>query len=529
MRMDAAAMDMAKCEEEGLVRFTPARRALLIGSSYGDLPGTENDVDTMARILERYGFDIQNNVTRLCGSDATRKNILDEWNGLASSSTKNGDVVVIYYSGHGGLAEPLKKEKTSEQDSEQDPEQQLSRIQFLVPSDFDPTLKDWRGILDAEISLLLLKTTGRTPNVTYILDCCHSARLGRRPDKRHTHRPKVLKFDYNIILKHMKQLRDNNALLENEFWSNPDVVRIAAAGDREAAWQYQNAAGQDVGIMTEKLDLIMKGPGSQLSWRSIMLGVKALVELEFPKDKDSQQPRSAGADIRVPFSLARRASRALLAVIRDEFTIIEGGRVHGVHVGDEYTLIPFNSRELETATATVAHVDGERRDHAQAQFDQRERIETTNARVASVNGFTAVTFQITQSNFPANMALALPLRRHRPWPVNFPAHHQHIQELLGRSDFFKRCGPNEESLLEFRVHDECIDLYGGGTQLGRRQGNDRSNIERLFSVAHMFAQAQDILSVQGGEGDEQFNPNIEIELGVLHGYEGKLRVSYKTG
>jgi hypothetical protein len=65
-------------------------------------------------------------------------------------------------------------------------------------------------------------------------------------------------------------------------------------------------------------------------------------------------------------------------------------------------------------------------------------------------------------------------------------------------------------------------------QLGRRQRNDRSNIERLFSVAHMFAQAQDILSVQGGEGDEQFNPNIEIELGVVRECREEIRVHCKT-
>jgi hypothetical protein len=44
----------------------------------------------------------------------------------------------------------------------------------------------------------------------------------------------------------------------------------------------------------------------------------------------------------------------------------------------------------------------------------------------------------------------------------------------------------------------------------------------------MFAQAQDILSVQGGEGDEQFNPNIEIELGVVRECREEIRVHCKT-
>lgn len=524
MAMDPA-MDLAEPVPEGRVQRPPAKRALLIGSSYGGLPGTEHDVDNMARILERYGFDAQDNVTKLCGSDATRQNILDEWGKLASPSTQVGDVVVIYYSGHGGLAELPTEENASRQHSEQQP----NRIQFLVPHNFDPTMEHWRGIMDAELSLLLLKTTARTPNVTYILDCCHSARLGRAPDKTRTPRAKVLKFDYNILLKHMDRLRDDKSLLENEFWSNPDVVRIAAAGDREAAWQYQNVDGQDVGIMTEKLDHIMKHPGNQMSWRSIMLGVKALVELEFSNDRDAQQPRSAGADIRIPFSLANRVSRALLAVIGNEYTTIEGGRVHAVHEGDDYTLIPFNSREeIETATATVTNVDRERQDHTEVEFDQREQIKTTNARVESVNGFAAVIFQTTKRNFSTALALALPFQRHRPWPVKFPAHLQHIQELLGSSNFFKRCESGEEPLVEFRQHDEWIVLYGRGVQLGPRKVYDCSNTEKLFSVAHMFAQAQDILSVEGGKDDEHFRPNIEIEIGVVDGYKEELRGCYRT-
>ena len=60
-------------------------------------------------------------------------------------------------------------------------------------------------------------------------------------------------------------------------------------------------------------------------------------------------------------------------------------------------------------------------------------------------------------------------------------------------------------------------------QLRRRRGNDYSNIERLFSVAYMFAQAQDILSIKGGNDSERLTPNIEIELGVVDEYREKIR------
>ena len=147
--------------------MTPSRHALLIGSGFDGLPGTENDVEAMARILEGYGFS-QGCIIKLCHADATRDRIVKEWEALATESIE-GDVMVIYYSGHGGLAE----DKTQKARG-------LKVIQFLVPYDFDDSLRTWKGIADFELSELLRKATLRTRNVTYILDCCHVHRMGRR-------------------------------------------------------------------------------------------------------------------------------------------------------------------------------------------------------------------------------------------------------------------------------------------------------------------------------------------------------------
>jgi hypothetical protein len=125
--------------------------------------------------------------------------------------------------------------------------------------------------------------------------------------------------------------------------------------------------------------------------------------------------------------------------------------VHGVYEGDDYTLIPFNSREeIKTGATIVMPINSKRHDHTQVLVNQREQTNTTKAQVAKVNGFTATILGITQSNFPATMALALPLRRHHPWLVSFPAHLQYIWKQLDESVFFRHCESGEEPLLEFR-------------------------------------------------------------------------------
>ena len=72
----------------------------------------------------------------------------------ARAATRPGDGVVVYYSGHGAL---------------------LGELQYLVPVDMaDSTPTDFRGYLAEELTAAVRALTDVTPNVTVILDCCHS-------------------------------------------------------------------------------------------------------------------------------------------------------------------------------------------------------------------------------------------------------------------------------------------------------------------------------------------------------------------
>jgi hypothetical protein len=93
----------------------------------------------MATILGPRGFEIK----RCTDGEATREGIIHAWRQLISESA-DGDVGVVYYSGHGGKVE---MEKTTSEAG------QPWRFQFLVPTDFDKTTDaDFRGIADVELS-----------------------------------------------------------------------------------------------------------------------------------------------------------------------------------------------------------------------------------------------------------------------------------------------------------------------------------------------------------------------------------------
>src|SRR5262249_62432238 len=146
------------------------RRALLIGSQTGGLTGVPADVDLMRTTLEALQFETQT-VTE---SEATREGILSAYRRLRDAA-QDADAVLVYYSGHGArYRNPL---------AMNDPEAPRY-LQFIIPTDFDDAPEgEFRGVLAEELSLLQAGLTGKTPNVTTVLDCWHSARMSRDPSR----------------------------------------------------------------------------------------------------------------------------------------------------------------------------------------------------------------------------------------------------------------------------------------------------------------------------------------------------------
>lgn len=147
------------------------RRALLIGSQVHGLRGVDNDLDEMIRVLPMWGF--QRSAVAVCrGALATRDGILSS---IAKfiAATAPGDAVLLYYAGHGCRAENMDLAGTTWRGGRRLPD-------FIVPVDFDDSAEgDFRGILSLELSMSLAQLAQKTPNITVIMDCCHSGTMVR--------------------------------------------------------------------------------------------------------------------------------------------------------------------------------------------------------------------------------------------------------------------------------------------------------------------------------------------------------------
>ncbi|MEM8686216.1 MAG: caspase family protein [Pseudomonadota bacterium] len=149
---------------------TPAeagQRALLIGigayQNIRPLIGPPRDLVRMERFLTEHMGYRSDEIAVLKDGQATRKNLLRTMENWLVRSTKAGDKVFIYYSGHGS-------QLPDKNDDEKD-----GLDETLSPID---TTKDGRNqITDDEFGAILAKMSNR--DLTVIIDSCHSGTISR--------------------------------------------------------------------------------------------------------------------------------------------------------------------------------------------------------------------------------------------------------------------------------------------------------------------------------------------------------------
>jgi hypothetical protein len=468
-----------------------AKRALLVASPYGNLEGPENDVEMVARVLEKRGFLLH----RCCGREATREGIRAAWRQLISE-TSTGDVVVIYYSGHGGAALPGKDEGDTNQQW---------RLQFIVPMDYDDSPGAFSGISEVELSQLLLDTTDKTQNVTAIFDCCHSGRMVRDPSSgKESIRKNIPPTRHQDIVRHIEQLRQTGMLRERTI-PNPHAVRIAAAAPWESAYEYTSARRGKVGAFTEALVRVLEeGEDDNVTWKTTMHRIQELVNVSFPQ----QHPRVEGPNTRFLFSLEHHDSGAFLIKqeARDKATI-QAGRVAGVREQNIYAvMLPGSERvdmEKIIATATVIKVRG------------------FNA-VASLN------WRNGSSALPSEGALAFlieeaPLKLSVVVPESLVA----LRDRVALSSFIQCCGEDEMNpLLEFRQQEGTLTLRNqrGVILFSRRLDEEQPSTgtyNAAVTVADNVARARLFLTQTCDDPEEEFHQDVGIELRVVQGNDSE--------
>ncbi len=314
------------------------RRALLIGSQTGGLTGVHGDIEVMDDALTKLGFTTMPTV----GADATTDEIVARYRGLIQDSRPD-DAVLVYYSGHGGRQpNPLAGAGSTSP----------TWLQYIVPTDFDDRSGGRaRCVLAEELSALQAELTGRTRNVTVVLDCCHAARMSRGSSAL----PKAngrLVLPADDLARRWRQVVGRLPGAD----ANADAVRVVACGPDQSAYEdYDTGLGGRHGMLTAALVGLLTGPDATLlTWSDVL----EVLRRAFGETVALQRPEIEGPAGRLLFSLDTRGGTGVLPVrVVSGRAVLPNAAVFGLSPGDRYDLtVPGSARPV--CTAEVDHLDG---------------------------------------------------------------------------------------------------------------------------------------------------------------------------
>lgn len=454
-----------------------SKYAVLISSQLGRLRGTDNDVEAMARRLRAREFD---DIDIRTGARATCAGIRE---GIQCSIDKAeaDDVVVIYFAGHGTrVHNPRYQPQTSEAHVEP------RLLACLVPTDWREP--GFHGLLDRELSYLLAALSKKTKNVSLILDCCYSARMGKGEDEDEDEgelglRVRALgvtELDACARVELAQRLDEFDALERSTRHpsGNVDVVRLVGAEADSRAHETQRRLDdryQPMGVMTWTLVTVLDElEGERVTWRSIALMVRERVLALAP----SQRPEIEGPSQRYFLELATAGRFGAVPYYREAGRpALRTSRLLGAEIGAVYALMP----------------------PGHDRYDERRRLGL--ARVTKfVPGGALVTLEDCSSALPRG-TLAFPLH------LNFPrqffcirSQGPQTEELalaFETSPLLASVPQGAGARLELIVDDGIELRRATGELLCRRDGPDAA--WKMRDVCERWAKAEALRELEDGD------------------------------
>lgn len=315
------------------------RRALIIGidkypnlSERAQLEGCVRDARQVAELLEtRFGFPA-GQIRLLLDEQATRDGILAAMKDLAAEVREN-DAVVIHYSGHG--SQRLARKKAVNRAGEME--------ETLVAHDSghdDPHPN--RDVSGDELRDWISGLTAKTPNVTLILDCCHSGTLATM---RHDGRPAPKVRSVKPDLRRPPAVEPGRT--PRDVKGPASFIRhvvLAACRDRESAHETSFGDGSHGALTWNLLRELKSLPaGACPTYLDVFEPVRSHVNGEF----GNQVPQLEGVRDRELFGLAELVPTSFLPVQERQAdrVLLGGGATCGVFERSVWTIHPPQARQ----------------------------------------------------------------------------------------------------------------------------------------------------------------------------------------
>ena len=225
------------------------KKALIFGLNYigtdARLNGCITDAKNIEVLLKANNFNDTKLITDETNIKPTKDNMLKEIKKIISEAIE-GDLIFIYYSGHG----------TQELDKGLDEIDGLDEL--IAPLDF---MNGRKFIKDDELKLIIQENLKANVNLFCLFDCCTS---GTALDLRYQF---LEKLNYDNFTENLKNLETKG-----------NVVFISGSRDNEYSFENNFGSDNTQGVMTRSFREIINNKGNQISWRVLLKSIRDLVK-----------------------------------------------------------------------------------------------------------------------------------------------------------------------------------------------------------------------------------------------------------
>ena len=350
------------------------KRALLVGvrtypsipGEYGEpLAGCHNDVAAMRDTLLEWGFaeaDVWVLIDQVAGCDCpfcrqepapvelpTRQGILSAVRELLAQ-TGAGDVVVVYYSGHG--SEFAGRGLMAGQ-----------RFQTIVPHDSGRGDAENRDISDLEIEGWIRAFSEQTPYLTLIFDCCHSGGMSSlrgdapaatrqvKADERTEAEAYAPELRESAPERPVRRLRGASGWLRGDGGS---AIVLSASAGKELSSETV-AGGKKHGLFTHHLTEALRRPETVgLTWADVFPEVAEAVS----RENLSQNPRREGnSPIFEPGPVDPKDVYPPDVIALEKFAVVVGVDYQGAS-GDGFAPLKTPKSDAEEVARVLSEVQG---------------------------------------------------------------------------------------------------------------------------------------------------------------------------
>jgi hypothetical protein len=293
--------------------------ATAIRSGWTNLDGCVNDAKSIGEmVVTRYGFKTSNLAT-LFNEQASRANIIKQMEELATKAQK-GDIVFIYYAGHGSQVMNSLSKETDKRD------------ETMVPAD---SYKGAHDIRDKELAALYNKILDKGATLTVIFDSCHSGSSSRGDI---TKAPKFRFIDYSNY-----DVKDPSEPARPE---DRGALIIAAAQDFEYAKEQRDENDIPHGAFTLALVKAMRDLPVTIPAKDLFASTRSILKFY----GNSQEPVISGKQERqnqniFGINASNLSGKTLVAVTKSSGSTIElqGGYVSGLYPGTKLKPVKENA------------------------------------------------------------------------------------------------------------------------------------------------------------------------------------------